>query len=86
MNRRCRGREHDHEPRLADSSGRIAFGWLAAIGFVLSAGPALGSKAGAFVLFVPVFPVIALLMLVVVGMGLLTLVNAVRGTGRVPAT
>ena len=84
MNRHYRGREREREPRLAGSFGRIAFSWLVTIGFVLSVVPVLGNKAGAFVLFVLVFPVIALLMLAVAGMGLLTLLNAVRGTGPRP--
>lgn len=84
MDRHYRGSERKREPQLGASLGRFAFSWLVTFGFVLLVGPVLGNKAGAFVLFVLVFPVIALLMLVVVGMGLLTLANALRGTGPRP--
>ena len=84
MNRHYRGSEREREPRLGSSLGRMAFSWLVTLGFVALVGPVLGNKAGAFVLFVLVFPVIALLMLAVAGMGLLSLINALRGTGPGP--
>ena len=82
--RHYRGGDREDEPGVAASWWRIAFSWLVLLAFLSVVGPVSGDKAGAFVLFVLLFPVIALLMAVVAGMGLLTLFNAVRGSGPGP--
>ena len=82
--RHYRGTEDREPPGVAASWWRIAFSWLVALAFLATVGPVSGDKAGAFVLFVLLFPVIALLMAVVAGMGLLALFNAFRGSGPGP--
>ena len=79
--RHYRGTEDREPPGVAASWWRIAFSWLVALAFLSVVGPVSGDKAGAFVLFVLLFPVIALLMAVVAGMGLLALFNAIRCSG-----
>lgn len=82
--RHYRGSGRRDAPTLEASWWRIAFSWLVALAFVLTVGPVSGDKAGAFVFLLLLFPVLAVLALVVIGMGLLTLVNAFRGTGPRP--
>ncbi|MCW5580289.1 MAG: hypothetical protein KIS72_02975 [Luteimonas sp.] len=83
-NRHYYGGDRREEPELSASWWRIAFSWLVTIPFVLCVAPVSGDKIYAFIVLLFFFPVIALLMLGVVCMGLLTLVNAVRGTGPRP--
>ena len=83
-NRHYYGGDRREEPELSASWWRIAFSWLVTIAFVLRVGPASGDKLYAFIVLMFFFPVIALLMLGVICMGLLALVNAIRGTGPRP--
>jgi len=83
-NRHYRGADDGEPPDVAASWWRIAFGWLVTLAFLATVGPVSGDKAGAFVVFVLLFPVVALLMAAVVVMGLLALFNAFRGSGPGP--
>lgn len=82
--RHYRGGDRSEAPTLEASWWRIAFSWLVALAFVLTVGSVSGDRAGAFVVLLLLFPVLAVLALVVIGMGLLALVNAARGTGPSP--
>ena len=77
------GKGNRDEPSVWASGVRIVFAWIVALMFLATAQGGLRDPAGAFVIFVVLFPVIALLMLGVVAMGLWTLVAAVRA-GRRP--
>ena len=83
-NRHYRGGDEADPPGLAASWWRVAFSWLATLAFVAVVGPVSGDKAGAFIVFVLLFPILGLLMVAVVGMGLLVLFNAIRGRGPGP--
>lgn len=86
-NRHYQGGDRDRrrgEPSLPASGARIVFSWAVTLAFLVSVGGGLGNPAGAFVIFVLLFPVIALLMLAVIAMGLWTLIAAVRGSGPGP--
>ena len=78
------GQGNRDEPSVEASGVRIVFAWIVALMFLATAQGGLRDPAGAFVIFVVLFPVIALLMLGVVAMGLWTLVAAVRGSGPGP--
>ena len=78
------GKGNRDEPSVEASGVRIVFAWIVALMFLATAQGGLRDPAGAFVIFVVLFPVIALLMLGVVAMGLWTLVAAVRGSGPGP--
>lgn len=71
-------------PSLGTAWVRCLLAWIVALAFVAIIAPGSGGKAGAFIVFLLLYPLILVAMAGVVVLGCATLVRAIRGTGAGP--